>query len=139
MSGSARPATQDEKAATIKRRVRHANWRRGKGESPPKRMMTRSTIHREPFSGIREGAGAASGAARVSRVLSLESDMVRSVEASLVVEGNIGCAFGEAYSDIAASETPGTDVHPTPGLARSSGCSIGQSVDRIGKADSRSR
>ena len=45
-----------ECGATIKMRVRQANWRRGKGESPLERRMSRSTIHREPCSGTREGA-----------------------------------------------------------------------------------
>ena len=41
--------------------------------------MSRSTIHREPCSGTREGAGEASVAVRVGRVLSVENDMVRRV------------------------------------------------------------
>ena len=37
---------QGEKRATIRMRVRQANWRRGKGESPSERRLSRSTIHR---------------------------------------------------------------------------------------------
>ena len=120
--------------------MRQANWRRGKGESPLERRMSRSTIHREPCSGTREGAGEASVAVRVGRVLSVENDMVRSAEAFLMVEGNIGCAAMARRSRTSRRLRPQARTYtPRRDLGGLRVVLAGNRWDRVGKADSRSR
>ena len=69
--------------------VRQANWQKVGGASPPERRSNRTTFLREPCVGSREGAGEASVAAWMGRLLSTVKAMIRGAEAFRSVEGNI--------------------------------------------------
>ena len=65
-----------------------ANWQMIGGESPLERRSSRSTTHREPCAGVREGIGEASAAVRAGTGMSVEREMIWSAETIRRVEGN---------------------------------------------------